>query len=32
MTKIEAVTLIETQNAAAEASPHADMVWIPGGI
>jgi formylglycine-generating enzyme required for sulfatase activity len=31
MTKFDAVTLIRPQNAAAEASPHADMVWIPAG-
>jgi formylglycine-generating enzyme required for sulfatase activity len=31
MVKVDAVTLIRPQNAASEASPHADMVWIPGG-
>jgi formylglycine-generating enzyme required for sulfatase activity len=31
MTKVDAVTLIRLKNAASEGSPHADMVWIPGG-
>ena len=31
MTKVDAVTFIRPQNAAPEASPHADMVWILGG-
>jgi formylglycine-generating enzyme len=31
MTKVEAVTLTRPQSAAPESSPHADMVWIPGG-
>jgi len=31
MTKIDPVTLTRPQNAASDRSPHADMVWIPGG-
>jgi len=31
MTRVDSVTLIEPQNAASTSSPHADMVWIPGG-
>jgi sulfatase modifying factor 1 len=31
MTKADATTLIRPQTAASEPSPHADMVWIPGG-
>jgi formylglycine-generating enzyme required for sulfatase activity len=31
MTKVDAVTLIRPQSAASDSSPHADMVWIPGG-
>ena len=31
MTKVDTITLIRPQNAASESSPHADMVWIPGG-
>jgi len=31
MTRVDAATLIRPQTAASEASPHADMIWIPGG-
>jgi len=31
MTKVDAVTLIRSQNEASESSRHAEMVWIPGG-
>ena len=31
MTKVDAVTLTRPPNRALESSPHADMVWIPGG-
>ena len=31
MTKVGAITLIRPQSAVSEASPHADMIWIPGG-
>src|SRR5262249_30652004 len=31
MTKLDAVTLVRPQNAAAESSCHSDMVWVPGG-
>jgi sulfatase modifying factor 1 len=31
MTKLDPVTLLQPQTAAAESSAHVDMVWIPGG-
>jgi formylglycine-generating enzyme len=31
MTKLDPVTLLQPQTAAAESSAHVDMVWLPGG-